>query len=264
MNNKILNTFLFLAVISGLSLSLFPTPAISVIDETETSNERFGIELNYFESAYECGSGEVDIDVYVYKNGQFFQTITQGDSLRMDDIDSLSDLSFGYYSADCSIDVNISQILGSQDPVPSLAGAYSQTSIQGMLNNLDSYEELYLVELGTDDTSSEYYDLQDVVLIVNHNPNNAPTANQDTATTSIFNTIAIDVLANDTDEDGDELTLTGVDAAFSGGSAVIENNKIVYTAGSVPGVFGMTYVVQDEYGKTSEGNVAITVTASSD
>ena len=264
MNSKILNKFLFSAIISSLSLSLFPTAAISVIDESENYNERFGIELNYFESAYQCGSGEVDIDVKVYKNGQLVQTMTQGDTLRMDDIDSLNDLSFEYYSADCSINANASQILGSQDLVPNLAGAYSQTSIQNMLSNLDSYEELYLVELGTDNTSSEYYDLQDVVLVVNHNPNNAPTANNDTATTSVFNSIAIDVLANDTDEDGDELTLTGVNATFSGGNAVIENNQILYTAGSVPGGFSMAYTVQDEYGKTSEGTVAIAVTASAD
>ena len=95
-------------------------------------------------------------------------------------------------------------------------------------------------------------------------PNNAPVANEDSAVTTIFSTIAIDVLANDTDEDGDELSLASVDAAFSGGNAIIEDNKIVYTADSVPGEFGMTYIVKDEYGKTSQGSVKITVTAAAD
>jgi len=94
--------------------------------------------------------------------------------------------------------------------------------------------------------------------------NTAPIANTDSATTSIFSTITIDVLANDEDQEGHELTLTGLNAAFSGGSAVIENNKVVFTAGSVPGEFSMTYTVEDEKGKASEGTVNITVTASPD
>ena len=39
-----------------------------------------------------------------------------------------------------------------------------------MVNSLNSYEELFLVELGTSNTSSSYYDLQDVVLVVDNNP----------------------------------------------------------------------------------------------
>ena len=79
-------------------------------------------------------------------------------------------MSFEYNSTECNFNANINQLLGPQDPVPNLPGAYSQTSIQDMVNNLDSYEELYLVELGTTDTSSSYYDLQDVVLVVDNDP----------------------------------------------------------------------------------------------
>lgn len=95
-------------------------------------------------------------------------------------------------------------------------------------------------------------------------PNGAPVANSDSATTSILSTITIDVLANDTDPEGDELTLTGVNAAFSGGQAVIEDNKIVYTAGNVPGGFSLSYTVEDEKGKSSEGTVELTVIAAPD
>ncbi|MCC0176184.1 cadherin-like domain-containing protein [Waterburya agarophytonicola K14] len=95
-------------------------------------------------------------------------------------------------------------------------------------------------------------------------PNNAPVANSDSVTTSILSSINIDVLANDTDADGDELTLIDVSAAFSGGQAVIEDNKIVYTAGSVPGGFSLTYTVQDGKSATSQGTVDITVIASPD
>ena len=91
-------------------------------------------------------------------------------------------------------------------------------------------------------------------------PNTAPIANDDTATVGILNSVTIDVLANDTDPDGDETIVTSIDSIF-GGSGAIEDNKIVYTAGSIPGEFSLTYTVQDAYGKTDSGTVVITVTA---
>ena len=95
--------------------------------------------------------------------------------------------------------------------------------------------------------------------------NTAPVANTDEVITSIGSTVTVDVLANDTDKEGHELTLKNdVNDDFSGGQAVVENNKIVYTAGLVPGEFSMTYTVEDEYGISSQGTVNITVVASPD
>ncbi len=94
--------------------------------------------------------------------------------------------------------------------------------------------------------------------------NIAPVANTDEITTSILSSITIDAIANDDDEAKDTLKITGVEASFSGGQAVVENNKIVYTAGSVPGGFSMTYTVEDQYGLSSQGTVNITVIASPD
>ena len=94
-------------------------------------------------------------------------------------------------------------------------------------------------------------------------PNLAPIANNDTATTSIYSSVTIDVLENDTDPDNDELTIHSVENVI-GGQAKIENNKIVYTAGSIEGEFSFTYTVQDEYGKTDSATVSINVTAVAD
>lgn len=88
--------------------------------------------------------------------------------------------------------------------------------------------------------------------------NTAPIANDDTATVTILNSVIIDVLANDTDPEGDATTIASIDNIF-GGNAVIEDNKIVYTADSIPGEFSLTYTVQDAYGKTDSGTVVITV-----
>lgn len=261
MNNKLINRFICTTLVSGVSLTMFPKVGTSSTNPEPNGN--FGMELHYFESAYECGYGEVDIDVKVYKNAQLVQTMSQGDRLLLTDVDSLSDLSFEYNSLDCPIDANINQILGSQDPIPNLPGAYSQTAIQDMVNNLNSYEELYLAELGTTDTTNGGYDLQDVVLVVNHNPNASPIATDDTAITSIFSSVTIDVLANDTDPDGDDKSITSIDSIL-GGSAVIEDNKIVYTAGSLPGEFSLTYTVEDEHGNSDIGTVIITIFAFND
>ena len=98
--------------------------------------------------------------------------------------------------------------------------------------------------------------------------NNAPTANDDSATTSIFNSVTIDVLANDTDADGDNKIISEVMAVSTGDNvgsmSINENNQLVYTAGSVPGEYIFTYTVEDEHGDIDVGNVVITVTAAPD
>ena len=60
--------------------------------------------------------------------------------------------------------------LTKDDPLPSIPGAYEQESLTDLLDGLNDYESLYLVELGTTDTYSFAYDLQDLVMVVNHNP----------------------------------------------------------------------------------------------
>ena len=61
-------------------------------------------------------------------------------------------------------------VLAPQDPVLDLPGESEQDSIQQMLDNLNDYEELFLVELETTNYESFAYDLQDVVLVINNNP----------------------------------------------------------------------------------------------
>jgi hypothetical protein len=93
--------------------------------------------------------------------------------------------------------------------------------------------------------------------------NLAPVANDDKASTNIFNSVTIDVLANDIDPDQDELFIGSV-TNVTGGTATIKNNKVVYTAGANTGTFSLDYTVKDAYGKISAGKVAINVTVSPD
>jgi hypothetical protein len=90
--------------------------------------------------------------------------------------------------------------------------------------------------------------------------NQAPTAGNDSATTAPGVAVIIDVLANDTDPDGDTLTIT-IATPPSNGSATVQNGKIVYTpdAGFI-GVDSFTYIVSDGRGGAAAATVIVTVT----
>ncbi len=235
----------------------------------ESGSDIFGLELHYFESAFQCDSDstQADIKVNVYdQNNNLLTTMSKGDKYLSTDIDSVNDLEFEYeiYNLSCitegsSLPALGTELLGSNDTLPNVGGFSGQSSIVQMLNGFDKYKELYLVELGTSDSDSSAYDLQDVVLVVDNDPNAAPIAQNDTATTSILNTITIDVLANDIEPDGDVKSIASIDSIF-GGNAVVEDNKIIYTAGSMIGEFSLTYTLQDDYGKSDSGTEVINVT----
>lgn len=131
------------------------------------------IELTYFASQIQCGadSSLIDVRVDVYHDRELLKTLSLNDSILVP-ITSLEELTFQYNFVDsqCSPTTPTAMILGTQDTVPNLPGAYDQDSIQQMLDNLNDYEELFLVELGTTNFNSSAYDLQDVVLVINNNP----------------------------------------------------------------------------------------------
>jgi uncharacterized repeat protein (TIGR01451 family) len=102
-----------------------------------------------------------------------------------------------------------------------------------------------------------------------------PNAVDDSDTTTVNIPIDVDVLANDSDPEGDEFSITSVQALTNqGGSAVLNDNGtpsdptddyIVYTP--PPGFGGtdtFTYEITDVYGNTDVATVTITVLEDSD
>ena len=77
------------------------------------------------------------------------------------------------------------------------------------------------------------------------------------------NQVEFDVLANDNDPDGDELTITATGGTASYGTVSIraDGKRILYTPGSVEGVDNLTYTVADPSGATETANFTVTVTA---
>jgi hypothetical protein len=102
-----------------------------------------------------------------------------------------------------------------------------------------------------------------VTITVGALPDRAPVAHDDEATAdaawSSPSPVTVDVLANDTDPDGDMLSLASVgDAAH--GTAAIESGRLRYTPDTgFSGQDTVTYVVSDGRGLTDSGTVTITV-----
>lgn len=133
------------------------------------------IELLYFASQIQCGAAGdfLNIKVDVYQNQKLVQTMMVNDRAMLP-VDSVKDLTFKYTAVNntsrCGLASPSELVLGKKDQVPNIPGVYDQQSIQTMLNGLNDYEELFLVELGTTNKASAAFDIQDVVLKVNNNP----------------------------------------------------------------------------------------------
>lgn len=169
----------------NISLACLLAGSITTFGKTQPataslSHDVFGLELHYRDSAFQCGSdstqANIKIDVYD-ENNNLLTTLSKGDRYLSTDFDSVNDLSFVYkvYDVSCisngaSVTPEDTMLLGATDTVPELDGFSSQASIEEMLTGLNTYEELFLVELGTSDTSNSAYDLQDTVLVVDNNP----------------------------------------------------------------------------------------------
>ncbi|WP_283241060.1 Ig-like domain-containing protein, partial [Pseudoalteromonas piscicida] len=80
--------------------------------------------------------------------------------------------------------------------------------------------------------------------------NDSPVANPDTATINEDSSTTVNVVANDTDTEGDSLTITTVSA--DSGSATIVANQIQYTPqADYNGTAVVTYTVSDGEAATS-------------
>jgi Ca2+-binding RTX toxin-like protein len=91
--------------------------------------------------------------------------------------------------------------------------------------------------------------------------NDAPEANDDSATTTTGTSITVPVLDNDTDVDGNPLTVTSVTGSPDGTPVINGDGSITFTpAPGFTGTTSFTYTVSDGNGGTDTGIVRITVT----
>ncbi|WP_299614391.1 tandem-95 repeat protein [uncultured Tateyamaria sp.] len=114
----------------------------------------------------------------------------------------------------------------------------------------------------TDDNGGEDTATVDVTV----NPvNDAPDAVNDAVTTDEDTPITIDALDNDTDVDGDDLTITGASVPAEQGTVEIVGNELLFTpAENFNGDATISYSISDGDGGTDTADVVVTVTPVND
>ena len=90
-------------------------------------------------------------------------------------------------------------------------------------------------------------------------PNTNPVANSDAASTTAPNAVTINLLANDTDADGDALSVTS-NTQGSQGSVVVSGGTATYTPNAgTSGTDSFSYSISDGKGGTSSSTVTVSV-----
>jgi CshA-type fibril repeat protein/VCBS repeat-containing protein len=116
----------------------------------------------------------------------------------------------------------------------------------------------YSISDGNGGTSSA------TVTVTVNSVNDAPVANDDTASVSEDGSVAIDVLANDTDVDGDTPTATAA-SATNGSVSINPDGTVQYTPNAdFNGIDTITYSIDDGNGGVSSATVTVTVSAQND
>ena len=96
-------------------------------------------------------------------------------------------------------------------------------------------------------------------------PNNAPTAVEDNASTSEDAAVIIDVLSNDSDPDGDTLTVNAVTPPTNGSVLINGDQTVSYTpASNFNGSDSFSYTVSDGQGATDTASVTVSISAVND
>ncbi|OED35410.1 hypothetical protein AB833_29690 [Chromatiales bacterium (ex Bugula neritina AB1)] len=126
---------------------------------------------------------------------------------------------------------------------------------------------LYTPDTDFDGTDSFRYQVTDAagetavatVIVTINNVNASPVAVNDSASTNEGAAVSIDVLDNDSDPDGNQLTLS-VTVAPSNGAAVVVDGLVRYTpAVDFSGTDQFTYQIADTAGATDTANVTVLV-----
>ena len=116
-----------------------------------------------------------------------------------------------------------------------------------------------------------YFEADDITIYIDGR-NNGPVAEDDTAETAedaVLVIAAADLLANDSDFDGDALTVTDVSATSASGAAVsLVNGEVTYDPGDIFAALydgetatdTFTYTVDDGNGGTATATVTVTIT----
>ena len=139
----------------------------------------------------------------------------------------------------------------------------ASTAIAEVKYGYDSAGRLIRVEHANGVTTDYIYDAAGnrTTVTTAAGPNRQPVAANDSANVVTSGSIDILVRANDSDPDGDSLTITAVSAVSGGGTATIMGGgtHIRYAAPATAGAKTFTYTVSDGRGGAATATVTVTV-----
>ena len=124
--------------------------------------------------------------------------------------------------------------------------------------------ETVLVNLSASTGGATISDAQGVGTIIdNDTPSNLPPiANTDSATVEVCGTVSKNVIANDTDPDGNyPLQLTAIVSSTKGMATVESNTNVSYTAFGNTGNGVVKYTVRDSLGAAATGTLNVNITS---
>ncbi|EKV03514.1 integrin/UnbV like protein [Leptolyngbya sp. PCC 7375] len=241
--------------------------ALTVLSASEGSNGSTSIEDNQI--LYTPNADFVGTDSFTYEisdgNGDTSTAtvdvtiITEGTPpVAMDDsgtVDEDSQITLDVLLNDTDVDsdrLSLVSVLPGNNGTTAIIDNQVVYTPAANFNGIDSFSYTISDGNGGSDTAT--------VSITVTGVNDVPVASDDTATTAQNSAIQIQVLANDTDIDGDVLTVLSATAG-SNGSTSIEDNQIVYTPNAdFVGTDSFTYEISDGNGGTSTATVTVTVT----
>jgi len=256
------------------------------------SNGHYTSTAGYFTTAHANGplTAPVNAGVYTYGNGNLFPTSTYGSTNYWVDVLFNS----GTTTNQAPVAVNDTGFTTTRNTALALGGAallandtdadgnvLTITGVSGATNGTVAYNAQTNVVTFTPTTgytgaASFTYAISDgnggtasatVSLTVNAPANQPPVAVADSGFTTAQNTaLAIGgatLLANDTDADGNVLTITGVSAPTNGTVAFnAQTNTVTFTPTTgYSGAASFTYAISDGNGGTSSATVSLTVSA---
>jgi len=99
-----------------------------------------------------------------------------------------------------------------------------------------------------------------VGIVPSSSANQRPYAVKDTVSVRPGRTVAVDVLANDSDPDGDPIAIqkNGLEVP-EGMTGEIDRGRVTVTAPKTPGDYPVQYTIVDQYGATAVGQLLVSV-----
>ena len=179
-------------------------------------------------------------------------------------VEAINDSSNINEDTQVSIDVLANDVDGNNLTINSVGSGSNGTT--AIVNN----EIVYTPDSNFNGTDSFSYQVSNgnggsdtATVAVNVAPvNDIPFAQNDTATTNQETGVSIDVLGNDSDVDGDSLTIISADPGSNGNTTIIDN-EIVYTPDSnFNGTDSFSYEISDGNGGTDTAQVTVTINQS--